>query len=299
MSKKAVVTGGAGFIGSHIVDALIDDGWNVEVVDSLCASTGEYVNKEATLHTVDIRSYEALESIFKDTDTVFHLAALPRVSYSIEHPKETHEVNVTGTLNVLMAARASNVRRVVFSTSAAVYGDLEIMPLSETAEPRPLSPYALHKYVGEEYMKLFSALYELETVSLRYFNVYGPRLDPHGAYALVIGAFLKQRSEGKPMTITGDGTQTRDFIHVRDIARANMLAATATQVGKGEVMNVGSGKETTINELAECIGGEVVYVEPRLEPHRSVADVSRAQSLLGWNAEISLNDGIAELKKNF
>lgn len=297
--KKALVTGGAGFVGSHVVDALINDGWEALVIDNLYASTGEFVHKEATLHTVDICSYEELEPLFKGVDTVFHLAALPRVQYSIENPKETHEVNVTGTLNVLNAAHKAQVRRVVFSSSAAVYGDTQIMPLKEDMDPKPLSPYALHKYAGEEYMKLFSSVYGLKTVSFRYFNVYGPRLDPNGAYALVVGKFLKQRSEGEPMTITGDGKQTRDYVHVHDIARANILAATADNVGSGEVINLGSGKETTVNKLAEIIGGESVYIDPRLEPRRACAKVSRAESLLGWSAEVLLEEGILELKRDF
>ena len=173
------------------------------------------------------------------------------------------------------------------------------MPLVETMPANPKSPYGLHKYIGELYCKLFSEVYELPTVSLRYFNAYGPRLDPSGAYALVIGLFLRLRKEGKPLTITGDGTQTRDFTHVRDIVRANILAAESDTVCKGEVINIGAGKNYTINHLAELLGGEVQHIAPRLEPHDTLADTSLAKKLLGWEPTIPFEEGIAELKKLF
>ena len=233
----------------------------------------------------------------KGATYVFHLAALPRVQYSIEHPIETHDVNITGTLNVFIAAKEGEVKRVVYSASSSAYGDQKTLPLVETMSPNPKSPYGLQKYVGELYGKVWSTIHGLETVSLRYFNVYGPRLNPDGAYALAIGKFLKQRKEEKSLTIWGDGTQTRDFTHVRDVVRANILAAESKNVGKGEVINVGAGRNFSVNQLAKLIGGKVVHEPPRLEPHDTLADNSLARKLLGWAPEIKLEDGIAELKK--
>lgn len=281
--KKAVVTGGAGFIGSHLVRELQSQGFDVVVVD---------IKTEG-----DVRDAKSLGEFFTGAQFVFHLAALPRVQYSIEHPEETHETNVTGTLNVLLAAKKANVERVIFSSSAAVYGDQEKMPLQEDMPPLPKSPYALHKYAGECYCRLFSEVYGLPTVSLRYFNVYGPGADPNGAYALVIAKFIQQRSEGKPLTITGDGTNTRDYVYVRDIARANMLAATGKQVGKGEVINIGSGTNASVNTIAQLVGGPTERIAPRLEPRDSRASTLRAEKLLGWEPQVNLKEGIAELKK--
>ncbi len=297
--QKAVVTGGAGFIGSHVTDALVERGFNVHVLDNLSGGKKENVNPKAVFHNADIRELDTIKPLIKDATYVFHLAALPRVQYSIEHPQETHEVNVTGTVNVLIAAKEGGVKRVIYSASSSAYGDQKTMPLVETMAPSPKSPYGLQKYIGETYAKLWNEVYGLETVSLRYFNVYGPRLDPNGAYALAIGKFLKQRSTGLPITIWGDGTQTRDFTHVRDVVRANLLAAESGEVGKGEVVNIGAGRNFSVNQLAVLIGGPVVHEPPRIEPHDTLADNSLAKKLLGWTPEISLEEGIAELKKEF
>ena len=241
---------------------------------------------------------EDITPIIKGAKFVFHLAALPRVQYSIEHPVETHEVNVTGTQNVLIAARECGVKRVVYSASSSAYGDQKVMPLVETMTPNPKSPYGLHKYVGEVYARVWSEIYGLETVSLRYFNVYGPRINPDGAYPLAIGKFFKLRRTGKPLTIWGDGTQTRDFTHVRDVVRANLLAAESPKVGKGEVINIGAGRNFSINDVAKLIGGSIVHEPARLEPHDTLADNSLAKKLLGWKPEVTLEEGIAELKEN-
>ena len=301
---KVVVVGGAGFIGSHIVDALIEAGYETHVLDNLSGGKLEQVNPETVFHKADIRELETIKPIFKGVSLVFHLAALPRVQYSIEHPEETHEVNVTGTMNVLIAAKECGAQRVIYSASSSAYGDQptgsgRIRPLVETMVPAPKSPYGLQKYIGEQYCRVWSEVYGLETVSLRYFNVYGPRLDPSGAYALAIGKFLRQRKEGKPLTIWGDGTQTRDFTHVRDVVCANMLAAESEKVGKGETINIGAGRNFSVNDLAKLIGGAVVHEPARLEPHDTLADNSLAQKLLGWKPEVTLEAGIAELKKNF
>ena len=297
--KKVLVVGGAGFIGSHLTDALVDKGLEVHVLDNLSGGKKEHVHEKATLHEEDICNGDAIKPLFEGVDTVFHLAALPRVQYSIEYPVETAMVNVIGTINVLLAAHKAGVKRVVYSASSSAYGDAEAMPYEESMPAHPLSPYGLQKYEGELYCRLFSDIYNLPTVSLRYFNVYGPRLDPEGPYALVVGKFLQQRSNGEPMTITGDGEQTRDFTHVADVVAANILAAESEKVGKAEVLNIGAGKNCTINSLAEHIGGERVHIEPRIEPRNTLADTTYAQKLLGWEPKIFLEEGIAELKKEW
>lgn len=298
LMAKAIVTGGAGFIGSHIVDALVLRGDEVHVIDNYAGGRREdRFNAQATYHEVDIRDFAKMAPIMKGADVVFHEAALPRVQYSIEQPVETFSVNVDGTVSVLKAAHEGGVKRVVYAASSSAYGDQETLPLSEDLPAQPKSPYGLQKYIGELACSLWSEVYALPTVSLRYFNVYGPRFDPEGAYALVIGKFLKQRSEGAPLTITGDGTQTRDFTHVSDIVRANLLAAESPNVGKGEVINIGAGRNMNVNDLAALIGGEAVHVAPRLEPHDTRADNRRAKKLLGWEPTVTLEDGIAALKK--
>ncbi len=294
---KVVVTGGAGFIGSHLAEALVEKGYDVHVVDNLVAGKRAHVPAAAILHEVDIRDGAAvLTPIFKDAKYVFHLAALPRVQPSIQNPRETHETNVTGTLNVLIAARDAGVKRVVYSASSSAYGDQETLPLREDMAARPLSPYGLQKYVGEQYAALFPMLYSLETVSLRYFNVYGPRAATDGAYALMIGIFLNQRKNGEALTIVPDGTQSRDFTHVRDAVRANLLAAESPNVGKGEVINIGGGNNKTVLEVASLIGGPQTFIEPRFEPKHTLADISKAKMLLGWEPTVPFEEGIGELK---
>lgn len=295
LQKKVVVTGGAGFIGSNLVNALLKKGYSVHIIDNLIAGKGN-INKDAKLHKVSITDYKKILPIIKGSEYVFHLAALPRVQYSIEYPLETSETNVTGTLNVLMAAKEAGVKKVVYSASSSAYGDQPVMPLKEDMIAAPKSPYGLHKYYGELQCKVFSEVYGLPTVSLRYFNVYGPNQSAEGAYALVIAKFLKQVKLGKPMTITGDGKQTRDFTHVYDVVRANILAAESDTVGKGEVINIGAGKNYSIKQVAELIGGKIEYIEARFEPKDTLADNSRAKELLGWVPEVKLKDGIDELK---
>lgn len=290
-----VIVGGAGFIGSNIAAALIERGDEVHVVDNLSGGKREQVPEQVVFHELDIRNYENIAPVIAGADTVFHLAALPRVQFSIEYPRETNEVNVTGTLNVLTAAKNGGVRRVVYSASSSAYGDQETIPLEETMPTNPLSPYGLQKYIGEQYCALFSKVYGLETVSLRYFNVYGKNQDPEGPYALVIGKFLKQKAEGEPLTITGDGEQTRDFTSVKDVVRANILASESKKVGNGEAINIGAGKNCSINRLAELIGGDVKYVEARLEPKHTLADTRKAKELLGWEPKVTLEEGIREL----
>jgi UDP-glucose 4-epimerase len=294
-----LITGGAGFIGTNLVERLIEEGKRVIVVDNLVGGNAERLPKEVEFHELDICNHDELVAVMKNNvDVVVHLAALPRVQFSIEHPFEAQHANVDGTLSVLEAARKNGVKRVVYAASSSAYGDQEVMPLHEELPPMPKSPYGLHKYYGEVLMKLWHDIHALETVSLRFFNVYGPKhFDPNGAYALVIGKFIKQRMEGQSITITGDGEQTRDFTHVVDIVDGIYRASSEEKVGKGEVINLGAGRNITINRIAELIGGPTEHVAPRIEPKHTRADNTKARALLGWEPVISIEDGIAEIKK--
>lgn len=292
---RYLVTGGAGFIGSHLVDALINQGHQVRVIDNFLTGKREYVNPRAELFELDIRNLEAVKPVFQGVDGVFHVAAWPRVQVSIENPLETNDININGTLNVILAAKDAKVKRLVYSASSSAYGDPVSLPLKEEMKPNPKSPYGLQKYVGEEYCKLASLFWGLETVSLRYFNVYGSRMAEEGAYCTVIAVFLKQKREGHPLTITGDGTQTRDFTHIRDVVRANILAMSSDQVGRGEVINIGAGENHSVNEVAQMIGGPSINIPPRIEPHDTLADNSLAKKLLGWSPEVEFEEGVGEL----
>src|SRR3989344_1170867 len=289
---KALVTGGAGFIGSNLVDELIKQGNQVRVIDNLSTGKKENLNPRAEFVLADITNLEEIKPHFAGIDCVFHLAALPRVQWSIENPIESHNANINGTLNVFLAAKDAKVKRLVYSASSSAYGDVAVMPLKEDFLPAPMSPYGLHKYVGEHYARLFALLYGLETVSLRYFNVYGPRLAFAGAYVTVIAVFLRQKSEGKKMTIIGDGSQTRDFTFVGDVVRANILASQSDQVGHGEVINIGAGHNYSVNEIAAKIGGETEYIAARIEPHDTLADTSKAKELLGWEPQVNFDEGL-------
>lgn len=295
--RKVVVTGGAGFIGSHIVDALVARGDEVHVIDNYIGGRrDDRFNAKATYHEVDVRDYEKIAPIISGADYVFHLAALPRVQYSLDEPIESFSVNAGGTIAALRAAAAGGVKRFVLASTAAIYGDQDQMPLIESMAPTPKSPYGLHKSMSEQACKLWSDIYGLDTVALRFFNVYGSRFDSDGAYALAVGKFLTLRAQGKPLTIAGDGTHTRDYIHVSDIVRANLLAADSAS-GNGEVFNIATGIETSVNDLARLIGGETAPAEARLEPARSYADISKVREMIGWEPQVKLEDGIAALKK--
>jgi nucleoside-diphosphate-sugar epimerase len=299
-----LITGGAGFIGTNLAIQLLKDGHAVRILDNYSGGKIESRFQDGVEYVEgDIRNMQNLVSAMQGIDGVFHMAALPRVVYSVEHPEETHDVNVNGTLNVLLAARDHGVKRVIFSSSSSASGDQprEAYPLKEDGfEKKPLAPYALHKLIGEHYFRLFAELYGLQTVSLVYFNVYGPHCDPNGAYALVIGKFLQQRKNGEPMTIRGDGEMYRDYTHVSDVVRANILAMSKEGVGHGEIINVGFGHPYSVNQLAEFIGGPTVNV-PALpgEMKYTEADNTKARELLGWEPSITLEEGIAELKKEW
>jgi nucleoside-diphosphate-sugar epimerase len=290
-----LVTGGGGFVGSHLVDALLDRGLRVRVIDNFATGQPQAVNARAQLLRADIRELESIRPAFAGVDCVFHVAALPRVPLSIERPVETHMVNVVGTLNVLVAARDAGVRRVVYSGSSSAYGDQPRLPLREDMAPNPMNPYALQKLTGEQYARLFHRLFSLQTLTLRYFNVYGPRMATEGAYVTVISVFLRARRAGKPLTICGDGEQSRDFTHVRDVVRANVMALDCA-VADGRAINIGNGRNITINRVAELIGGPTVKIPARPgDARHTLADNGEAGRILGWRPEVVFEDGLAEL----
>ncbi len=295
--SKCLVTGGAGFIGSNLVDELINQNHEVIVIDNLSTGKKENLNAKAKFHELDIKNLDKIKPLFFGIDYVFHLAAFPRVQPSIDDPVFANDINLNGTLNVLVAARDAKVKKVIYSASSSAYGNQEKMPLSEDMPANPLSPYGLQKYVGELYCRLFNEIYNLSTVSLRYFNIYGKRQALEGAYALVIPIFVRQRLAGQPMTITGDGNNRRDYTSVIDAVRANILAAESDNVGKGEVINIGRGKNFSVNELAEMIGGPTVHIEPRIEPKVTLADNKMAKKLLGWEPTVNLEEWLVEYKR--
>jgi nucleoside-diphosphate-sugar epimerase len=294
---KVAVTGGAGFIGSNLVDALVERGDDVLVIDNLVSGKREYLNPAADLATLDITvDSDGLLSALRGRDVVFHTAALTRIQRTIDDPLNSHATNVTGTLRVLKAADDAGVRRVVYSSSSSVYGDQPVLPLTEDMVPNPLNPYACQKFMGELYARDFHRTFGLQTVCLRYFNVYGPRQVMEGAYRLVIGIFMDQRRNGEPLTIHGDGEQTRDFTWVGDVVRANILAAESDRVGAGEPINVGAGEEVTINHIAELFGGPVVHTPPRgFDERFKRASVERAREILGWQPTVTVDEGIRRL----
>jgi len=303
IAMQYVVTGGAGFIGSYLVESLSLAGHELTVIDDL--STGRLENIGSVSANPRVRFVQGtvldlalLLEEFRGMDGVFHQAAFVSVPGSIQHPLQNHEVTLTGTLNVLLAARDMGVKKVVHASSAAVYGNLPGIPKSEDMPVEPLSPYAVAKYAGEQYCRVLGLLYDLPTVSLRYFNVYGARQDPRSDYAAVIPRFIANLRAGKPPVIYGDGTQTRDFVYVRDVVRANILAM---ETGAEGVYNIGSGKETSVNELGAILmkllgyRGEPVHTDGMPgEVRHSVADISRARSLLGWEPAFSLEAGLSD-----
>ena len=297
---RSVVTGGCGFIGSHVVDRLLERGDEVVVVDDLATGATGNLNSAACLVRGSVLDAELLQDTVDGADRIFHLAALPRVERSVEDPVGTHRVNVDGTLNVLEAARLADVGRVVYASSSSVYGEQATHLMREDMTPNPMSPYALQKLIAEQYLSMFAPVYGITAVSLRYFNVYGPRQPLEGEYTLVIGKFLRTRRAGRPLTVYGDGEQTRAYAHVHDVVSATLLAAEAdVPPGRNTVLNVGSGVETSVNQLAAMIGGEVVHVIPNprgdVEERRKAADCSRAASVLGWEPTIGLGEGLEAL----
>ena len=292
---KCLVTGGAGFIGSHIVNKLIESNHQVIVIDNLSSGKKEYINSKAGFYKLDL-SVEQDLSMFEKVDIVFHVAAFAEVDPSIRNPLPYHNANVNATLNVLLACRKYKIKRLVYSASSSCYGNPTEVPTTENAKIEPMSPYALQKLIGEEYCRLFSSLYNLETVCLRYFNVFGERQRDEGSYALVSGIFLRQNKNGKPLTVTGDGNQKRDFVNAKDVAEANILASQSKLVGKGESINIGYGKAITINEVAKSISNNITYVEKRHEPEITLSNIELAKKLLNWEPKIKFTEWIKTQK---
>ena len=299
-----VVTGGAGFIGSHLCRALLKQGRRVRVVDNFSTGRSENLAElleqypdQCEVHRQDIRQLEKLQAAFEGAANVYHQAALTSVQRSVEDPLECNSVNVEGTLKVLLAARDAGVDKVIFATSTAVYGNSEILPKHEEMTPEPVSPYAVTKYMGEVYGRVFSEIYQLPTLGLRYFNVFGPNQDPNSEYAAVIPRFITRALAGNDPIIFGDGEQSRDFIFVEDVVAANLKAAQSDVHGK--ILNVASGRQCTLNQLVELLSGIVgrkltpEYQSARdAEVRHSVADVSLACELVGFESETSLAEGL-------
>ena len=297
--KKAVVTGGAGFIGSNLVDELIKQGIEVLIIDDFSTGFKKNLNPKAKLFEGGIHntSTKKLTEILKGYDVVFHTAALARVQPSIEDPLTYNEVNVTGTLNLLKACVNAGIKRVVYSASSSCYGNNKNFPTPETESTNPLSPYGLQKYIGEQYCKMFSEVYNMDTVSLRYFNVYGERMNLEGAYKLVIAIFADQMLKGKPLTINNDGEQLRDFTYVGDVVNANILAATHKEPLRGDSFNIGNGDNYSVNELADMFGGEKQYGNKVLEPSKTLADNTKAKTILNWDPQGDLPSWIEQYKQ--
>lgn len=296
------MTGGAGFIGSHLVELLLASGHYVTVLDNLSTGRLENLSQVQTnprlqVHQVDISENTAIQPYFSGVKWVFHLAALADVVPSIEQPLAYHKANVDGTVAVLEAARAVGVRRFIYAASSSCYGIPEEFPTPETAPIKPMYPYALSKYVGEQYILHWNKVYKLPCVSLRLFNVYGPRARTSGTYGAVFGVFLAQKLAGKPLTVVGDGTQTRDFTFVTDAVDAFVKAAESDVTG--EAFNVGSGGTYSINCLTSTLGGDVVHIPKRPgEPDCTFADIAKIKDLLGWRPRVSFEEGVSVMLDN-
>jgi UDP-N-acetylglucosamine/UDP-N-acetyl-alpha-D-glucosaminouronate 4-epimerase len=308
VARRILVTGGGGFIGSHLVRALLSRGDRVRVLDNF--STGNRANlggleDDVEMIEGELRSYERVHNAMRGVELVFHQGALPSVPRSVQDPLTTNAVNVEGTLNVLLAARDEGVGRVVFASSSSVYGRQDSLPLVETARPDPISPYGVAKLAAERYCVSFSRVYPLETVALRYFNVFGPRQDPRSEYAAVVPRFLTEIAAGRPAPVYGDGEQRRDFTYVANVVEANLLAGEAPD-GIGRVLNIATGRSVSVNELAETIGSvlgrkaEYDYLATRPgDILASWADVSAAREALGWQPSVDLEEGLRRTAESF
>ncbi|MCX6354552.1 MAG: SDR family oxidoreductase [Candidatus Aureabacteria bacterium] len=295
-----LVTGGGGFIGSNIVELLLKEGKRVRVLDNFSTGRRENLKGFSGIDLIegDIRDYETVKRAVSGVGFLLHQAALPSVLRSVEDPLTSHQVNVTGTLNLLLAARDAGVRRFVFASSSSVYGDGPELPKREDTLPRPLSPYAVQKLAGEHYCRVFSRLYGLSCILLRYFNVFGPRQDPNSQYAAVIPNFFTSLCQGKAPVIHGDGNQSRDFTFVKNVAEANLLACGA-KLEAEEVMNIACGEGTSINDLHSIIQGALgVAIAPHRDAPRagdvrhSRADISKARDKIGYTPSVSLGEGV-------
>jgi len=299
---KTLVTGGLGFIGSHLVELLMKEGHSVIVIDNFSTGRLQNVascikNKRLKIVNADITHLEDIDKHFSKVDWVFHLAGIADIVPSIENPLKYHNVNVNGTVNVLLSSIYHKVKKFVYAASSSCYGIAKHVPTSEEDKIQLCHPYALTKYIGERYVIGLGQIYKLPVISLRLFNVYGLRSRTSGAYGAVMGVFLKQKLENKPFTIVGDGTQTRDFIYVTDVARAFYEAAKSNL--SSHIINVGSGKTYSINALTQLIRGKKIYIPNRLgEPECTLADISKIKRLLNWEPKISFEDGMKKVLEN-
>jgi len=308
MSELYLITGGAGFIGSNIAERLIKDGQKVRVIDNL--STGKIENMDSFIEKAefvhgDLRYLNTVMEAMKGVDYVIHQAALPSVPRSVETPIESNDNNTNGTLNILYAAKENGVKRVVYAASSSAYGESPTLPKVETMIPSPLSPYAVNKLIGEYYCSVFSTVYNLETVALRYFNVFGPRQDPTSYYSAVIPKFIKAMLEGKQPTIFGDGEQSRDFTYIDNVVNANLLACKAPKAA-GQMMNLACGDRMTLNELSDNLKDILkIDIDPVYEPVRagdikhSLSDITKAKELLGFEVAVPLYEGLKKTAEWF
>ncbi len=299
---KTIVTGGAGFIGSHLVELLLEKEHTVTVLDNFITGNEKNIssfrkNPNFQLVKLDITNLDKIKEYFKEVDWVFHLAALAEIVPSINDPWKYLYNNIVGSQAVIEASRQAKVKKIVYTASSSCYGLAQDFPTPENALIKPEYPYALSKYLGEQIVMHYFQVYNLPVISLRLFNVYGPRQRAAGTYGAMFGVFLAQKLANEPYTVVGDGTQTRDFVFVKDVARA-FLAAAETDV-KGEIFNVGSGNTYSINEIVRLLGGQVVHIPKRPgEPERTFADISKIKKMLNWEPLISLKDGIKILLEN-
>ena len=299
-NTTALITGGAGFIGSHLVDALLSKGMKIIVLDNFSTGRPQNLNNVARkIQLVECDIYQAgkWQDLFEKAELVFHLAALADIIPSIEKPDDYYKSNVTGTFNVLEACRKHHVKKIVYSASSSCYGIPDEYPTKETAKISPQYPYALTKYLGEHLIMHWCQIYGLPAVSLRFFNVYGPRSRTSGTYGAVFGVFLAQKLAGKPFTVVGDGTQTRDFTFVKDVADAIIAAAECDVTG--EIINIGSDNTYSVNRLVELLGGDVVHIPKRPgEPECTWAEISKAKKMLNWQPKVGLEEGVGILLDN-
>ena len=299
--KNCLVTGGAGFIGSHLVQRLLAKGCRVTCLDDLSEGKWENLPKHPKLTKVKASILSNISKYASENEVIFHLAAIPRLQKSLAFPWQSHRANIDGTLKLLLLAKQHKIKKFIFASSSSVYGNQNRLPFEETMVPDPLVPYSLQKLVGEKYCQMFSRLWGLETIALRYFSVYGPRMNPDGAYALLIPKFIKLISQDIAPTINGDGKQVRDFTYVSDVVDATLLAAESDL--SGEVFNIGFGKSISVNDVAQIINRimgkniKPVHGPPVVEPKATLSSSKKAKKYLGWEPKVDLEKGLKMMLK--